>query len=253
MSLRKCYRCIRLEKPCSYGLNPRKGPTERLQERIHDLELEIQALSTPQMDPCNRILSHPLFVHNVDAATPTARAPRLLPMFPLPIWREERIRNPYTDSQEAYSSVLPREVVELALSHWDTTQEVPRRLSEYLCAALLLPISFVADTGVFRIRMFLPFRMQFLFHLDLVQFIDDLRLPVTHPRSIHPGLLNAMHLLACSVGGMLSYEGYFLERARKQLDKSLAGADRLDHFTCGSLLVGIYYRRSGRLVESYSE
>ena len=101
--------------------------------------------------------------------------------------------------------------------------------------------------------MFLPYRTQFLFHVNIPQFLNDLRLPENNPRSIHPALRNAIHLLACSVSGLCPYEEFFLERTRMQLQESLATADRLEHFTWGSMFVAFYFRRKGRQVELYSE
>ena len=100
------------------------------------------------------------------------------------------------------------------------------------------------------IRLFLPYRAHFMFHLDVPRFISHLQ----HPNNIHPALLNVLYMYSCSFsGGLLtSYEPHFLAQARLDLESSLAYADRIEHFMWASVLLGMYYLREGRVVEAYT-
>lgn len=70
---------------------------------------------------------------------------------------------------------------------------------------------------------------------------------------MHPGLLNAIYLAACSLGGgiLLQHVEYFVAETQAQLQQSLTLADRITHFLWGSILLSTWFARAGRLVESY--
>src|SRR5258708_27066245 len=102
--------------------------------------------------------------------------------------------------------------------------------------------------------MFLPYRGQFNFYAHVPRFLYRSRLPLTHPDSIHPALLSAIHLAACSIGGsMLSgYEPLFLSHTRSHLDHSLAHVDKLVHYMWASVILISYYMRVGRVIEAHN-
>lgn len=90
--------------------------------------------------------------------------------------------------------------------------------------------------------------------MDISKFLEYVRLPCTHPRAIHPALLDAICLAACHISGGIAhdFETVFLARTRKHLDQALAFADRLLHFTWASVILCLYYGRSGRMLEMHS-
>ncbi len=80
---------------------------------------------------------------------------------------------------------------------------------------------------MYRTRVLIPFRGQFHFYVNIHRFVYRLRLPPTHPSAIHPCLLNAVYLAACSVIGgtsMVMHEQVFLNRTRQACERSLAYA-----------------------------
>ncbi len=108
---------------------------------------------------------------------------------------------------------------------------------------------------MYRTRVLIPFRGQFHFYVNIHRFVYRLRLPPTHPSAIHPCLLNAVYLAACSVIGgtsMVMHEQVFLNRTRQACERSLAYADRLVHFMWANVILASYYLRAGRVVEAHS-
>lgn len=88
--------------------------------------------------------------------------------------------------------------------------------------------------------------------MHIPTFLYNTRLPPSHPSAIHPALMNAMYLAACSCAGGIFWdlEPVFLERTRRQLEEALAFADRLTHFLWGNVILTSYYLRYGRSVEA---
>ena len=58
--------------------------------------------------------------------------PRVIPIFPHRIWLSAAEDVAIVDKREAYSPVVPTEIIERALAKWDTSTAVPWLLSEYL-------------------------------------------------------------------------------------------------------------------------
>ncbi|KAF8309028.1 hypothetical protein DL93DRAFT_1796721 [Clavulina sp. PMI_390] len=123
---------------------------------------------------------------------------------------------------------------ELRLHVLTESDELPQSLSKYL------------------INLFLPYRSHYYFLVDVSYFMDCVSLPSSHPRSIHPCLLNACYLGACaSTGGALAlFQPYFLQRTRYFLEQSLMFADRTTHFLWANLILGVFFAKEHRLVES---
>lgn len=88
--------------------------------------------------------------------------------------------------------------------------------------------------------------------MHIPTFLRNIHHPHSHPNAIHPALMNAIFLGACSVGGgkMKTYESLFLKRARGHLEQSLAYADRLEQFMWAHVVLSPYYGRNGRLLEA---
>lgn len=109
----------------------------------------------------------------------------------------------------------------------------------------------VADRNhFFSIRLFLPYRHLFHFERHIPTLFYALRLPSSDPDSIHPALLNAMFLAACSCAGLTDpelkqYEETFLLRTRAQLDESLAFVNRLTDFLWASLIIAWWHSHQG--------
>lgn len=91
------------------------------------------------------------------------------------------------------------------------------------------------------------------FYFFVTDLLERAVLPPTDPRAIHPGLLNAVYLAACSLEGgiLLQHVEHFLEVTQTQLQQSLALADRITHFLWGSILLSMWFARKGRPKECY--
>jgi hypothetical protein len=90
--------------------------------------------------------------------------------------------------------------------------------------------------------------------MNIQSFLHRIYLPESHPRSLHPCLMNAIYLAACSLGGgyMSGFEPLFLSRTRSHLQQSLAYGDRLMHFMWASVILSCYYARAGRIIEAHN-
>lgn len=124
----------------------------------------------------------------------------------------------------------------------------PSQDSSLICLLWTLDASIQLSIG-----LFLPYRSQFQFFMDVPRFLKLLLLPPAEPSSIHPCLLNSIYLAACCLSGghLTRFEPYFVERTRHHLQESLAYADRLTHFLWASIVLGSYFARVHRLEESY--
>ncbi|KAF8312245.1 hypothetical protein DL93DRAFT_2168536 [Clavulina sp. PMI_390] len=104
------------------------------------------------------------------------------------------------------------------------------------------------------ISLFLPYRRYYYFFMDTSRFLECISLPPSHPKSIHPCLLNACYLGASLVyGEAFSFlQPFFLRRTRYFLSQSLMWADRLTHFLWASVILGCYFARVRRMEECFA-
>lgn len=86
--------------------------------------------------------------------------------------------------------------------------------------------------------------------MDVPTFLYNVRLPPHYPNAIHPALLNAIYLAACSCGVFTHLESYFLEKTRRCLEDNLSYADRLTHFLWANVILTSFYLQNGRVVEA---
>lgn len=267
-----CGRCKRLHKECHFpgGIARRRKVTEVLEARALDLELQVLALCA-QHD--RQILSHRLFdklqlLGYLDLSRHTYSQ---LPMFP---FHREARQSAHThricgevsndDTEEGYKPVIQRSIVENVFDPLtlDEQMEVTPQLSLYLCvhssliagAFELIVCTNYRVLSACRVGLFLPYRSQFQFFMDVSRFLELLALPPESPDSIHPSLLNSIYLAACCLAGgqLTKFEPLFVERTRHWLQQSLAFADRLTHFLWASIVLGSYLARVHRLQESYA-
>ncbi|KAF8320718.1 hypothetical protein DL93DRAFT_1726094 [Clavulina sp. PMI_390] len=242
-----CGRCLRLNKTCifSKGVHRRKR-TDILEDRIDALTAQIAALSRGHD---RTIIAAKLFdkVKLLDSArrsVDSSTAPRRsgwIPAFPLtnqpyPLSDFAGGKVESDESQEGYRPVVLRSKIEDMFARWDPEQEVTPDMKMHL------------------VSIWLPFRNHFQFYMDPERFVRAISLPEDHPRSMHPSLLNALYLSACSIaGGELSrYEPIFLARLRQHLAEQLAMADRLLDFIWANVILTSYFGRLARLVEAYA-
>ncbi|KAF9507109.1 hypothetical protein BS47DRAFT_1398903 [Hydnum rufescens UP504] len=210
----------------------RKPHLELLEDKLQALENEIEAFSRRPA-----ALSHDL-LRRFDESGPSRRIasqPRpFLPILPNVTLNQGFGSVTVAELDEGYYSVVSRSDVEASLRRW--TNETPLDLRENL------------------VRLFLPFRHHFNFRMNIPSFLQKLRLPESHPRSIHPGLMDAISLAACSLGGgsMSGFESFFLNRTRTYLQQALAYGNRLMHFMWASVILSCYYARAGRIVEAHN-
>ncbi|KAF9519128.1 hypothetical protein BS47DRAFT_72440 [Hydnum rufescens UP504] len=104
----------------------------------------------------------------------------------------------------------------------------------------------------FRVRIFLPFRGQLLFHIQVPAFLKRVYLPPYSPLAIHPALLYAIFLIACQIGGgpMADFETVFLARTRAHLYDPVASQDRPTQLIWARVILTGYLARSGKLAEA---
>lgn len=102
-------------------------------------------------------------------------------------------------------------------------------------------------------KILLAHRHQFNFEIYVPRLLEKLQLPPEDSEAIHPALLNAMLLAACSCCGpdLQPWAGVFLDRARSAMNDCLAFADRLVQFMWASVLLAWYYTRTGKLTHAY--
>ncbi|KAF9512511.1 hypothetical protein BS47DRAFT_1486191 [Hydnum rufescens UP504] len=214
-----CTRCLRLYKPCYYESGQHQPRLLYLQEKILRLEKEIQLASNRSAPNSHEIVQKL-------AKAGDAHKARLGPPRPsMPVYPRDR-HGPAllmpgsvsrSDYEEGYGSVLPRSIVESSFLRWDQVSDISAELRGYL------------------VRLFIPFRGQYNFHVNVPKFLERLDLPQEHPASLHPALLNVIYL------------GHpHAPRAFPRL------ADRLTHFMWTSQILAIYYGLTSRILEAYN-
>ncbi|KAF9512534.1 hypothetical protein BS47DRAFT_1054082 [Hydnum rufescens UP504] len=234
-----CVRCVRLFRPCCYEATERKSRSERLEDKLQKLEHEIETLESRRTGAHPHQRGKDLGPSKEHAGSSTAPIQHSLPIFP-EYQVEASDTSPGIVSQQdyeaGYGSAIPRTIIETSLYRWDTNTDLPPELKGYL------------------VRIFLPFRSHYLFYVDPSKFLRRVLLNPLHPRSIHPVLLNAIYVVACSIGGgsWSHFEPIFLVRTRTHLEHSLALADRLTHFMWASVILGQYYGLADRQLEAFN-
>lgn len=102
-----------------------------------------------------------------------------------------------------------------------------------------------------RVASFLRKKWHSHIEFNVGRFLANYQLPPSHPKGIHPSLVDAMCLMACCYSGshgLQKYERLFYGRLSVSLVDSLAHVDRLHDFIRASLILGIYCRCRGRYV-----
>ncbi|KAF8311355.1 hypothetical protein DL93DRAFT_1478003 [Clavulina sp. PMI_390] len=226
-----CARCTRLKKECGYPAprEKRHWPTvtEALEARILEAEMTIHKLALPS-------------THNV-----SVMSERLL----------EKIGS-LGDLSRPRQSLYAADSIGL-LATLTSDDRVVWPPGERM---VLSNITFIEDPDsvqrlveqeLLLISLFLPYRAHYFFQLDVDHFLSRISLPPSHPNSIHPCLLNACYLGACSSngGGLTAFKPHFLERTRYFLHQSLMFADRTIHFLWANLILGVYFAQERRVVE----
>lgn len=135
-----------------------------------------------------------------------------------------------------------------------------RRANERFQAAFVSadPSEFIhypsADQPLFRLNIFIAHRRQCACEVPVQRFIDSLNGP---PKDRpHPGLLNAIYMLACWFSYPLNltrFESVFLARSRELLAEALTTGEKMLNYLQGSALLAIYYYGSGRMLEGYEK
>ncbi|KAF8304931.1 hypothetical protein DL93DRAFT_2172870 [Clavulina sp. PMI_390] len=244
-----CSRCKQRRKECVYpGSLIRRGPiTEALEARAMELELQIHKMMLASAHDLS--LASGRLLERIgrlgDVVRPKQIAATLdttwLPIYPQPKQNEtgpQGGRIVGEDNAEGYNSVVPRALVEHQLNsyQWTGLEELSPQLSLHL------------------INLFLPYRAQFYFFIDVPHFLHCVSLPPSDPDAIHPCLLNACYLGACAGGGGLlaSLQPHFIRRTRHFLEQSLMFADRINHFLWASVAMGCFFARELRSQECFA-
>ncbi|KAF8309025.1 hypothetical protein DL93DRAFT_2231211 [Clavulina sp. PMI_390] len=247
-----CSRCARLHKECAYPRGVAKRPprpvTESLQARILELEMMIHKLTVPSTYNLSMISEklrergarlgrspEPRQLFNEGKISPN---PSKIPTVPNP------------PSERGGGKVLGG----------DNLSEDPSEI-QVLVEQELLSYNLALPGGVEQlppplsmnlIKLFLPYYAHYYFLADVSYFIPRVSLPPSHPESIHPCLLNACYLAACTSNGsgLASFKAFFLQRTRHFLQHSLMFSDRTTDFLWASLILGVFFAKERRVVES---
>ncbi|KAF8309881.1 hypothetical protein DL93DRAFT_1684808 [Clavulina sp. PMI_390] len=244
-----CSRCERLHKHCTYAVDIQRRALIMGTVEARTLELELLVHKATLSSAHNLSLASSRLLERIDRLGQHQERKleysKWLPIYPRPQQHKPNIEDSSQNGQvmgedvtEGYSSVISRHTVEdeLISYEWTGADTLPPLISDRL------------------IRLFLPYRSQFYFFMDVPYFLDRLSLPPSHPGSIHPCLLHACYLAACeSSGGVLaSLQPFFVQRTRHFLDQSLMHADRITHFLWASVILGCNLSRRRRLDEAYA-
>ncbi|KAF8312691.1 hypothetical protein DL93DRAFT_1298933 [Clavulina sp. PMI_390] len=241
-----CSRCKRRRLGCVYPaeIAKRTSPTRLLEARALELEIMVHKLTLSSIHDLSLVSARLLkratrlgdSVHTFTASD-TA-------------WKHRRPR------PQGTTTVL---MGALKISEDATKDSVPALRRDLLESH----INFGLSTGVdalplpssqHLISLFLPYRTQYYFLMDLSRFLQCVSLPPSHPDSIHPCLLNACYLAACasSRGDLTSFQPYFLQRTRHFLEQSLTYCDRITHFLWASIILGCFLAQERRLDECFA-
>ncbi|KAF8316587.1 hypothetical protein DL93DRAFT_744018 [Clavulina sp. PMI_390] len=243
-----CSRCHRLGKECRY---PPGGPrpistAKALEARVLELEMVIQKLTLPSTHNLN--LTSKRLLEKIGRLGDLPQPMQLLGVadstMPPTILDEDnetewQVGRDMGEEITTRSLAIIQKAVEEGLCSYKPTEL--EELEE-------LPISL----SIQLIHLFLPSRSIYYFLADVSQFTPRISLPSSHPKSVHPCLLNACYLAACtSNGGRLgSFKPYFLQRTRRFLQHSLMLADRIGDFLWASVIMTVFFARERRLMES---
>lgn len=264
-ALPRCRRCESRDLVCKPSATvSRRRLIDVLEEKMNKLESKFATLSSTYE---RQSLSKSLFnkVRSLCLSSPCCangigqRAPLALFFHAtLPFMTPPEGEN---ETDVGYRPVISRSLVYSLLGTWHPHDgPMPTHLSLCLYVSRasfwhrLACLPNASNTVCASARLFLPFRFQFHFYMNLPHFFDALSRPSNDPNSLHPSLLNAIYLGACHVIGFdySSFEPFFLDRTRASLNLSLECANRLTHFMWASVILGSYFEMTGRLTESYA-
>ncbi|KAF8304862.1 hypothetical protein DL93DRAFT_2090045, partial [Clavulina sp. PMI_390] len=221
-----CARCRQYRRDCAYtvGITKRPSLMKSLEARALELEAMIHKLTV-------------VSAHDLSLVTAKLLA-RIRGLRELVSLRQTFATTHLATSLRGHCNPSSRTPVDSQLSsyEWEELGELPSPSSLHL------------------IDIFLQHREQFYFFIDAPNFLRRVSLRPSHADSIHPCLLNACYLGACSGSGCEFgfLEPYFLRRTRHFLEQSLMYADRIPHFLWANLILGCYLARKRRLEECFS-
>lgn len=106
---------------------------------------------------------------------------------------------------------------------------------------------------MFRYRIFIANQDQFSLDLPIPRLEARIRVSSSNPQGVHPSLVNAIGLVACSMFGpeVEGFEGLFLRQARQTGSDALSMLDRIVDYFVAQILEGYFLLRMGRLQEAY--
>ncbi|KAF9515056.1 hypothetical protein BS47DRAFT_1381714 [Hydnum rufescens UP504] len=231
-----CGQCLRHRRTCDFA--PPLSRTRRLEEKIRRLEEEIRRVEAATASYSTASWSNPLLAPG--ATVKPAKIDPLLACQPR-VSQSSQETAPgeclkLQPAQGPYVCGVSRALIISRLHIWDEKSELNPCLRSKLLA------------------IFLPYRDQFNFDLNPQRLEEAMALPSSNPQSLHPALLNAIFLGACSCLGpeVRRHERIFLDRAREHLNQSLAFVDRLEHFLWASAILGWYWIKNGCIMQAHN-
>lgn len=209
-----------------------------------------------------RLLGSPLYLHTE----------RRAPYHQLALWPSEAVPINATpvhptgpivneELEAGYLPAVPKEMIVQMVRTWASTFEgatLPAAFSLWMYVSYNNIVTVIRGFHgcflyVFRIRLFLPFRVHFHFSGNPQRVLLALNRSPEDPQSLHPALLNAMYLAACWIVGQdLDFlKEYFLAQTRYHMGEALKTADRLIHFLWASCILGTFFALENRMNEAY--
>ncbi|KAF8312622.1 hypothetical protein DL93DRAFT_1293104 [Clavulina sp. PMI_390] len=264
-----CSRCNRLGKPCQFVPRATRArlpvPQEITKIRSLELQLKVHRMALASMH--NLSLASVRLLERIgrleNRRLPKHEEAVWLPVYPRADDADFEARTGRSgqivreDTAEGYTPVISRAVVEHEFHSYRLTEyeELPPTLSRYLYALSLLNVILLPTYRfpLCRIGLFLPYRSHYYFFMDVNYFLHCASLPQSHPDAIHPCLLNAIYLGACSSSGnaLATLQPFFIKRTRHFLNQSLMYADRITHFLWASMVFACHLGRFHRMNEAY--
>jgi len=109
------------------------------------------------------------------------------------------------------------------------------------------------DMRGYLIGLFIQFRWKHPFEFNVPRLLSSLKFPPSHPKALHPALVNVILLTGCLYAeeSFRRLEPVLVNRVRDGLQHSLAYADRLFDCVRASTFLGCYYYSKGRLLEGH--
>ncbi|KAF8316538.1 hypothetical protein DL93DRAFT_2111194 [Clavulina sp. PMI_390] len=227
----ECGPCLLRHRQCEYA--PLVGPVKKRQQKVVELESQLkdEGGSSTRISPTPSNTSKGSF----KVASPSSRGTSTNGMSDDASSPTASRSTDGTSPASSYDISSPSS----QLHSISPTSSTPRGLDTAL--AEQEPPGLDTDYPRKMLATILPYRDHFGLDIDVSHWLETINLPLSHPGSFHPCLLNAICLAGTSISGsgetQRVWEKHFYQAARRQMQESLSLCDRLDDWFYTSLLL----------------